>query len=1514
MGSADESTDSKQQIQIWARKIKSQKATLGNITERLEKCIDTCKKEPYSNFSQDRLKQCWNKYIEVYEVILELYNNILATDCMSKADVKSWQERYNELTGNFNTIEEQVSEQIKERPIFSRDEDSHIARPIDALKPFTLRSDHNPLLCRSWITKMESFLESSKVYQCSITVQIAFIANSIDDDICARVKSKMKAGDGAKEMLVLIKSDWCERYPLQNRRMELFRSYKHSNETMNDFLTRLRALSEEADLDNLKGDEILSYICLAGVKDKRLREFILKLDNPNLKEIQNAAIRYETLIRQEDMLDDGRHHSRRTDQRTSPTYPRERYRSKFRQQSRGKFSQSRNRFRGKSYENKGKFNNRQEQNQWNNKKHIICYKCGKEGHMKRNCRTDPNKLQCNKCRTKGYHNTVVCFKKEQNRPSRSRDKSPTPQKRTRSNSSSKSRSGSKERVKMITCNKIRGSPIVDIEISTGLNRNRKQFYFGALADTGSTTSIISYNLLKKYGIGYYISDKKESLVNASQKKMDFTGRTKLFITTKADRYPKRIDAVVSKDITDEIILGFEDMVTLGILDEKFLNQIRKIEKQHEGKKSDDSYPRETKVFEDIKGAIIDEFDDVFSDDNKHISKIKDTKMNVELYPNAKAYAVSKCRPIQKHYEKDAKIMIDDLLESGVLEKVTNPTEWCSPAHFVPKSNGKLRLVTDYTRLNKWVKRPIHPFPTATDIFQCLQPNSKYFCTLDLKNAYFQMELDEEAKNLTTFLLPYPVNGRYRYTRAPMGLKSSGDELNTRTDNIFAGIKNTQKLIDDILCEGDTVESLIKTIKEVLKRCRKYNITVSKSKFKMGTSVKFGGYIVSNKGVIPDPDKIEAIMNFQSPTDVKCVRSFLGLINQLTSYHPDIAQASTRIRELLKKDVPFIWQAEHENEFRKLKDILKTSGILQAFDKDLKTILLTDASKLNGLGWALIQMKSDGSISLIKCGSSSLTPAQKNYAVIELEMLAIHTAIRKCDYYLRGLQGFEVHTDHRPLIGIFKKDIREIDNVRLARMREKLMSYKFDVEYVPGKSHIIADTLSRYPIWQGQENDDPCYRCNKIFTRHEEDPLIKELIKYAEIDQEYEETKHLIRTGSDNKKMPNDHHTRKIPKDAWDNLSIEANDKLIVLNGYRIFIPKSARKWIMKNIHISHAGIAKSRMMANQRYYWPGLNQDIKQMCENCQTCMIFSAKPATEPCVKQDLDITEAQPMDKCGSDLFSYGKNKYVILVDSYSGYVWCQQLRNESTVEVWRYLSNWFNLFGYPKVLKTDDGPCYRGKFTDYCQKYGIKHEVSSAYNPASNGLSESGVKSAKSLLKKCEESNENFEEALFQLRNTPRIDSKFSPNQLFFKRNVRDNLPSLNSNTKIEDSDQKDAERRKQKERMKYLSRYDHNKTLDELKKHDKVWMYDMKSEKYNIPCTINEVREKGKSYYVIDRQNNSYLRNRKYLKRRTDNRDIETKPEHKNEYKDKQETDKTYPRYNLRNKSKRVTFNPIIEYKY
>ena len=106
----------------------------------------------------------------------------------------------------------------------------------------------------------------------------------------------------------------------------------------------------------------------------------------------------------------------------------------------------------------------------------------------------------------------------------------------------------------------------------------------------------------------------------------------------------------------------------------------------------------------------------------------------------------------------------------------------------------------------------------------------------------------------------------------------------------------------------------------------------------------------------------------------------------------------------------------------------------------------------------MQRVKDGKPRLIQCGSSALTPTQQRYATVELECLGIQWAVKKCDFHLRGLPHFEVHTDHKPLEGIFRKGISEMDNARLMRMREKLVMYNFKVIWVPGHSHEIADAL------------------------------------------------------------------------------------------------------------------------------------------------------------------------------------------------------------------------------------------------------------------------------------------------------------------------------------------------------------------------------------------------------------------------------------------------------------------------
>ena len=118
----------------------------------------------------------------------------------------------------------------------------------------------------------------------------------------------------------------------------------------------------------------------------------------------------------------------------------------------------------------------------------------------------------------------------------------------------------------------------------------------------------------------------------------------------------------------------------------------------------------------------------------------------------------------------------------------------------------------------------------------------------------------------------------------------------------------------------------------------------------------------------------------------------------------------------------MWLPEHEQEFVAVKKLLTSPMIVHYYDPSLPTSLLTDASKLYGLGYALVQHTGEGRLHLIQAGSSSLIPAEKNYAPIELECSAAVWAIQKCKHFLAGCPTFKLITDHQPLICIFNKDL------------------------------------------------------------------------------------------------------------------------------------------------------------------------------------------------------------------------------------------------------------------------------------------------------------------------------------------------------------------------------------------------------------------------------------------------------------------------------------------------------------
>ena len=176
----------------------------------------------------------------------------------------------------------------------------------------------------------------------------------------------------------------------------------------------------------------------------------------------------------------------------------------------------------------------------------------------------------------------------------------------------------------------------------------------------------------------------------------------------------------------------------------------------------------------------------------------------------------------------------------------------------------------------------------------------------------------------------------------------------------------------------TPVDLEERLRAVVQRCEQLHITLSRSKFQIASSLNFAGCVVSSDGVRPDPSRISSLADFPVPRDQTEVRSFLGLCNQLAFFTPDYQHHTVSLRQLMGKGRPFLWLPEHQVEFGKLKNILTSEMIVRHFDSSKEAVLLTDASRLFGLGYALGQMDSAGKkfFKVVRCGSKGLTPTQQ----------------------------------------------------------------------------------------------------------------------------------------------------------------------------------------------------------------------------------------------------------------------------------------------------------------------------------------------------------------------------------------------------------------------------------------------------------------------------------------------------------------------------------------------------------
>ena len=401
--------------------------------------------------------------------------------------------------------------------------------------------------------------------------------------------------------------------------------------------------------------------------------------------------------------------------------------------------------------------------------------------------------------------------------------------------------------------------------------------------------------------------------------------------------------------------------------------------------------------------IIKEYDDVF-----HGLGCLEGEYHIKTNPNVTP-VVHVPRKVPYALRDKLKTEIERMENLGVIENVVEPTEWVNSLVVVEKNNGKVRVCLDPRDLNKAVLREHYPMKTIEEVAAELN-GAKVFSTIDASSGFWQVELDAESSKLVTFNSPF---GRYKFLRLSFGINSAPEVFQRRMTQALDDIEGVAVIVDDILLWGTTVEEHNRRLQNALQRARELNLKLNKERSKIQTSeLSYIGHLLTRDGVKPDPQKVNAIKEINTPEDKKELQRIMAMVNYLAKFIPNLSNVTVPLRELLKKDTAWHWEEIHQKAFKEIKIRVTAEKLLQYYDVSKPVVLSVDSSSY-GVGACLLQEERP-----VSYASRSLNSAEKNYAQIEKELLAILFGCTQYHQYISS-KHVTVETDHKPLEYVFK---------------------------------------------------------------------------------------------------------------------------------------------------------------------------------------------------------------------------------------------------------------------------------------------------------------------------------------------------------------------------------------------------------------------------------------------------------------------------------------------------------------
>jgi len=493
--------------------------------------------------------------------------------------------------------------------------------------------------------------------------------------------------------------------------------------------------------------------------------------------------------------------------------------------------------------------------------------------------------------------------------------------------------------------------------------------------------------------------------------------------------------------------------------------------------------------------------------------------------------------------------------------------------------------------------------------------------------------------------------------------------------------------------------------------------------------------------------------------------------------PGLATLVEPLHRLLDKGQSWKWTPECDHAFRCAKALLSSESVLVHFHPEWPLVLLVDASQF-GLGAMLAHRMSDGSERPTAYASRTLSAAERRYAQLDREALAVAFGTRKFHLHLCG-RHFTIVTDHKPLLGLLDatKATPAVCSLRILRWSVYLGGYDYDPVYRPGHSIPHADALSRLPLPEHPESvpgvsdilllqSDCSLPLSPETTPglSRNDPVIAKVMQW---------TMHGW--------PPKVHDDFQCFARREAKLTVESG---CLIWGARVVVPPKARKVVLDIFHDTYQGISATKAKARAYVWWPNMDKEIESMCKACKSCGLDQHRPQAA--------VSGAWPVpprlwSRLHLDHASSFQGHIFLLVvpdviDAYSHWLQVVLVPPTSAENVIQKLSILFATHGLPDLLVSDNASAFTADvFQEFCAKNGIRHVTTAPGHPSSNGLVERAVQTFKQSLRKVVQGDwvTRLASFLLQQHTTPHTSTGVSPAELLMKRRLKTHLDCFRPN---------------------------------------------------------------------------------------------------------------------------------------